>query len=119
MENFNNRGLELLLLAAEHSQQNLVQQMDTVTIEEAEVIIEAQDTLEVNPIFEKFKESGQLQTLTNFGSNTLEYIYSNCFNFFELTSRRGPKPKITKMDGLVLLLIFYQNNSTLFLSNFQ
>ena len=87
--------------------------VDSVTEQEVtNYTLELEKEEKEHPLYQKLKENKNLRTLTNFGVGTIDHISAYSEPYFLDSNRRGPKPKISNKDSLVLLLIYYKCNMT-------
>ena len=62
-----------------------------------------------SPIFNKLIENKTIATFTNFNKNELLDLYQRCIPFFAAARGRGPRPKTSNLDSLIVLLSCYKS----------
>ena len=65
---------------------------------------------EDSPFFDSLNEAKTISTMTNFNRAEIIDMYQRLQPHVAALRRRGPKPKISWLDSLVLLLVKYKSN---------
>ena len=103
-------SLTVLLNAVSQDEEQTTNELENMRINGQLNTIEEAEDLSVNPLFNKIKQENGFVALTNFNETKILDIYYRTLPHYNVRTK-GPKPAITCLDAVLLLLITYKTNN--------